>query len=242
MNQSPTDPLVLAAEFPAASRADWLALVRRVIKNARRRAHRDDRRWSADRAALCEAKEGRHVAARTAPGPWQVMQRIDHPDRHSPMHRRCMTSSTARTLDLRHRRLGQRNGYGLDASAETLARALDGVVLDAGIAIDFNLSPPTRGVIRHFAALVKSRNIAPASVDMRASINPLGGFAAAGHSPQPWIKLAQSLTHLVRRAFRTRLSRAARSRGRTDHPQCGRFRSAGARVRDRQRPRLSSRL
>jgi methylmalonyl-CoA mutase len=89
------------------------------------------------------------------------------------------------------------NGYGLDASAETLARALDGVALDAGIALDFNLSPPARNIVRHFAALVKNRNISPASVNMRASINPIGGFAAAGQSPQTWNSLAQSLTNLV---------------------------------------------
>ena len=54
--------------------------------------------------------------------------------------------------------------------------------LDAGITIDFNLSPATRNAVRHFAALVKSRKISPASVDIRASINPIGGFAAAGAS------------------------------------------------------------
>jgi hypothetical protein len=84
------------------------------------------------------------------------------------------------------------NGYGLDASAET--RALDGVVLDAGIAIDFNLSPSTRNVIRHFATLVKNRNIAPRrSICAQASIRR--GCRPA--RPQPWETLAQSLTALV---------------------------------------------
>ncbi len=84
------------------------------------------------------------------------------------------------------------NGYGLDATPATLARVLDGVALDAGITIDFNLSPPTRNAVQHFAALVKSRKIAPASVDLRASINPIGGFAASGTSPRPWSELSQN--------------------------------------------------
>ena len=61
------------------------------------------------------------------------------------------------------------NGYGLDASAATLDRVLKDVELDAGITIDFNLSPPTRSAVQHFAALVKSRKVSPASVDLRAS-------------------------------------------------------------------------
>ena len=48
---------------------------------------------------------------------------------------------------------------------ETLARALKGVQLDAGVTFDFNLSPATREAVQHFVALVKTRKLAPASVD-----------------------------------------------------------------------------
>ena len=66
----------------------------------------------------------------------------------------------------------------------TIARALEGVDLDAGITIDFNLSPPTRVAVDHVAALVKARKLDPAAVDLRASLNPIGGFAAAGASAE----------------------------------------------------------
>jgi len=75
---------------------------------------------------------------------------------------------------------------------------LNGVQLDAGITIDFNLSPPTRSAVQHFAALVKSRKISPASVDLRASINPIGGLAATGASPRPWSELSRSFAYMVR--------------------------------------------
>src|SRR5207237_10342576 len=127
------------------------------------------------------------------------VQRVDHPD---------PAAANAEILhDLENGATGltyvcagsvSANGYGLDASVETLVRVLDRVVLDPGIAIDFNLSPATADVLRHFAALVKSRNIAPPSVNMRAGLDPLGGFAAAGFSLQPWDTLAQNLTTLVR--------------------------------------------
>ena len=80
----------------------------------------------------------------------------------------------------------------------TLARALDGVALDAGITIDFNLSPPTRNVVQTFAALVKNRKVSPAAVDLRAGINPIGGFAASGASARPWSELSRALAAMLR--------------------------------------------
>ena len=200
MTRTPDD-LPLASEFPAATHEQWRKLVEGVLKGA-----------PFDRTLVARTYDGlaieplharaadAHPIVGRAPGAaWAVMQRVDHPD--------PATANAEALHDLANGATGltyvctgsvSANGYGLDASAETLARVLDGVVLDAGIAVDFNLSPQTRNVVRHFAALVKSRNIAPASLNMRASVNPLGGFAAAGKSPQPWEKLAQSLTALVR--------------------------------------------
>ena len=91
---------------------------------------------------------------------------------------------------------------------------LDGVALDAGITIDFNLSPATRTAVQHFAALVKSRKLSPAAVDLRASLNPIGGFAATGASPMPWSELSKIFQRqcagLPSKAF------AGRSRSPTD--------------------------
>jgi methylmalonyl-CoA mutase len=195
------DHLPLAAEFPAATHAQWRKLVEAALKGA-----------PFDRTLVARTYDGLaieplharaadvHPIIGRAPGMgWAVMQRVDHPD-PAAANAEALHDLTNGATGLTYVCAGSvsANGYGLNASAETLARALDGVVLDAGIAIDFNLSPSTRNVVRHFAALVKNRNIAPASVNLRASINPVGGFAAAGHSPQPWERLAQSLTALVR--------------------------------------------
>jgi methylmalonyl-CoA mutase len=63
--------------------------------------------------------------------------------------------------------------------------------------IDFNLSPATRAVMQHFAALVKSRKLPPASVAMRSGVNPIGGFAASGASTQPWSTLSKNFATIV---------------------------------------------
>jgi methylmalonyl-CoA mutase len=195
-----TDPdtLPLAADFPRATHEDWRKLVDAVLKGAPF-ARLESTTYDGFRIEpLYERAAAAAVAGRPAGAAWAVMQRVDHPD---------PAAANAQALDdLENGATGlvlvfagsvSANGYGLDASAATLARVLDGIALDAGVAIDLNLSPATRHVVGDFAALVKSRGIDPASVDLRASINPIGGFAAAGRSPRSWKELAPSFAVMV---------------------------------------------
>ena len=195
------DNLPPAADFAPATGQDWRKLVDAALKGAsfeRLESHTYD-------GFAIEPLYARAAAARAIPGrapgtAWSVMQRVDHPD---------PAAANAQALDdLKNGATGlvlvfvgsvSASGFGLDPSPATLARMLDGVHLDAGVAIDLNLSPPTRHVVRDFAALVKSRGIAPSAVDLRASINPIGGFAAAGRSPKPWEELAPDFAAMVGR-------------------------------------------
>ncbi|HXW42311.1 MAG TPA: methylmalonyl-CoA mutase family protein, partial [Xanthobacteraceae bacterium] len=134
---------------------------------------------------------------RAAGSAWTVMQRVDHPDPAAAnAQAREDLENGATGLVLVLAASVSANGFGLDGSSATLARALDGVDL-AAVAIDFNLSPPTRQAVRDFAALVKRRGIAPSRVDWRASINPIGGFAATGRSPLMWADLAPNFAAMV---------------------------------------------
>lgn len=193
-----SDDLKLATEFPAATREQWLKLVEDVLKGAPFDKKLVSRTYDdlPIGPLYPRAATAKPVAGRTAA--WTLMQRVDHPD--------PAAANTQALHDLENGATGltlvfagsvSANGYGLDATPATLARVLEGIALDA-IAIDFNLSPPTRDAVRHFAAMVKSRKLAPASIDVRASINPIGGFAASGTSPRPWDVLAQSFAGLVR--------------------------------------------
>jgi methylmalonyl-CoA mutase len=185
-------------DFPPATAEAWRGLVDAVLKGAPF-ARLESRTYDGLTIEPLYRRDAAATAiAGRAPGAaWTVMQRVDHPD---------PAAANAQALDdLQNGATGlvlvfagsvSANGFGLDPSPATLARALDGVDLTA-VAIDLNLSPATRHVVNEFAALVKSRGIAPAKVDLRASINPIGGFAASGGSPRSWDELAPSFAAMV---------------------------------------------
>src|SRR5262249_36190365 len=163
-----SDDLRLASEFAPATQDDWRKLVDGVLKGAPFEKLVGKTYDGLKIAPIYSRAIGSApIAGRAAAAPWQIMQRIDHPD---------PAQANAQALhDLENGATGltlvmagsiNANGFGLDASVATIARVLDGIFLDAGIAIDFNLSPPTRDVLQHFAALVKHQKIDPAAVKM----------------------------------------------------------------------------
>src|SRR5471030_933540 len=196
-----TDELTLATEFPPTSQAEWRKLVEAALKGA-----------SFDKRLVSQTYDGLRVeplypravganpvAGRTPGAAWALMQRVDHPDSAAANKQALEDLENGATgLTLVFAGSLNANGYGIDAAPATLERLLKDVELDAGITIDFNLSAATRTAVQHFAALVKSRNLPPASVDMRGSLNPIGGFAASGTSPRPWNELSKYFAEQVR--------------------------------------------
>ena len=191
-----TDELPLAAEFPPATREDWLKLVRAALKD------RPFERLIAktyDGIAiepLYPRGSARPVAARS--GPWAVQARVDHPDpavANAEALHELENGATGLTLVCAGSL--NANGYGIGGSADTLKRVLEDIYLDAGVTIDFNVSPETRDIVRHFAALVKALGIDASSVSMLGSINPLGGMAAAGGTNQRWSELAKTFSGFI---------------------------------------------
>src|SRR3984957_13179540 len=191
--QNPT-----SADFPPATEKAWRGLVDAVLKGApfaRLESRTSDGLtieplYPRDAAATAVAGQ--------APGAaWTLMQRVDHPD---------PAAANAQALDdLENGATGlllvfagslSANGYGLEPSAAALARALDGVELDL-IVVDLNVSPTSRHIVGAFAALAKDRGLTPASLDLRFSINPIGGFAASGKSPRRWNEMAPAFATMV---------------------------------------------
>ena len=192
--QNPTP----AAVFPPATEDAWRGLVEAVLKGAPFARLESRTHDGLTIEPLYARDAGATALGGRAPGAaWSVMQRVDHPE---------PAAANAQALDdLQNGATGlvlvfagsvSANGFGLDPSPATLNRALDGVDLTA-VAIDLNLSPATRHVVRDFAALVKSRGLDPSKVDLRASINPVGGFAASGRGPRTWQELAPSFAAMV---------------------------------------------
>jgi methylmalonyl-CoA mutase len=180
---SDAEELAFAAEFPPATREAWRRLVDGVLKGAPFDKRLVARTYDglAIQPLYERVRDARPVTARAPGAPWAVMQRVDHPDPAAANEQALHDLENGTTgLTIVFRGSLNANGYGLDGSAETLARVLDGIYLDAGVLIDFNLSAETRDASRHFAALLKSRGITPETVEMRASINPLGHLAVTG--------------------------------------------------------------
>src|SRR5262245_10588105 len=136
-----SDDLPLAAEFPSASREDWLRLVRTALKE---RPFERLISKTYDGIAI-EPLYGRAAGARPVTGccgPWQVMARVDHPDpaaANADALHELANGATGLTLVCAGSL--NANGFGIGGSAETLKRVLDGVYLDADVSIDFNVSP-----------------------------------------------------------------------------------------------------
>jgi methylmalonyl-CoA mutase len=180
---SDPEELAFAAEFPAATRPQWLKLVEGVLKGAPFDKRLVARSYDglAIQPLYSGAPDATPITARRPGAGWAVMQRVDHPDPAAANEQALHDLENGATgLTIVFAGSLNANGHGLDGSADTLARVLEGVYLDAGVVIDFNVSAQTRDASRHFAALVRTRGITPETVEMRASINPLGHLAATG--------------------------------------------------------------
>src|SRR5665213_278465 len=137
-----TDDPSLAADFPPASREDWLKLVRAALKD--RPFERLVSR-SYDGIPI-EPLYGRSanaypVAARR--GPWAVQARVDHPDPATANAEALHELANGATgLALVFSGSAGAYGYGLPGDPKSIARALEDVHLDA-VAIELQTAEPT---------------------------------------------------------------------------------------------------
>jgi methylmalonyl-CoA mutase len=189
---------ISAADFPTATEAAWRKLVDAALKGGsfeRLKSRTYD--GLTIEPLYSSAREASRVAGRAGGAAWTVMQRVDHPDPAAAnVQAREDLEGGAIGLVLVFAGSVSANGFGLEANSTALARVCEGID-PRGIVLDLNLSPPTRGMAREVAALIKNRGIAPGAVDLRFSINPIGGFAAAGRSARGWQELAASLAGTI---------------------------------------------
>jgi len=218
-----SDTLSFSGDFPAATADEWRRLVDGVLKGAPfQRLESKTYDGLTIEPLYQRAAAARTVAGRAPAAPWTLMQRVDHPDPAAANKQALEDLENGATgLVLVFAGSVSANGYGLDASAASLARLLDGIDLTAAT-IDLNLSPATRHAVRNLAALVKSRNVAPASVDLGFSINPIGGFAVSGKSARNWNEMAASFATMARELKAAGFSGPfAVADGRVIHNACG---------------------
>ncbi|MBB4427563.1 methylmalonyl-CoA mutase [Bradyrhizobium sp. CIR48] len=194
------DDLSLAAEFPKAQHADWCKLVDGVLKGAPFEKlvgkTYDGLRIE---PLYPRAKGVAPVTGRPAAAPWQIMQRIDHPD---------VTAANAQALtDLENGATGLAlvfaggsgsHGFGLEPTADAVAKVLKDIHLDAGIGIELQVGPQSRMAAIHVAEYVKSNGLDPAACNIRFGLDPLAAGAVWGHSPYSWNEIVPAVTGAIK--------------------------------------------
>jgi methylmalonyl-CoA mutase len=197
---SETDHLPLAADFAPATFDDWRRLVDGVLKGAPFEKlvgkTYDD---LAIEPIYPRAKGASLVAGRAAASPWQIMQRIDHPD---PAKANAQAlhdlENGARGLSLVFAGANGARGFGLPASAEAVEQALAGIRPDAGISLDIELGTPSRMAAIHVAEWIKRSGVDPARCDVRFGLDPIGACAVRGSSMLSLAEMASGVTNAIK--------------------------------------------
>ena len=191
--------LKLARDFAPADEAAWKALVEEALKGAPLASLLSR---SSDGIAIeplySRAPDARPITRRAPGAPWAVMQRIDLPDPEA---------ANAQILeDLNNGANGITivfpdaigdYGYGLPPTGAALSAALDGVYLDAGIALDLDFGRSSRNAAGLLATLAKARDLEPRTLNIRFGFNPLGAIAVTGESPRPWPEIAVNFAKYI---------------------------------------------
>lgn len=206
--------LSLARAFPAPKEADWQALVTEALKGAPFASLRS----TTYDGIIVEPLYGRALDATVIPGrapgePWAVMQRADLADPEAANAQILHDlNNGANGLALIFRGSVGDYGYALTADPVALAQTLDGVHLDAGIAIELDLGPDAKDMALMLANLVRSRGLAAEKANIRFGFDPLGVLAATGWSDMPWPDMAPifaaTVTGLKDQGFRGPLAAA----------------------------------
>lgn len=188
MSSAPTDPLGLAASFPASTHDDWLALVASVLKGAafdkRLVAKTDD---GLRIEPLYERAHARPLADRAAAPAWQILQRVDHPDAAAAAEeaRHDLENGAGGLCVAFAGAIGAR-GYGLAPTEAAMQRLLEHRDMGPGVAIEFEFGPQVDYVPRLLADVLTRRGLASGGAAIRFGIDPLGAFAVSGSARGPW--------------------------------------------------------
>ena len=200
MNSANTDPLGLAASFPASTRDDWLALVRSALKGA---AFDSKLVTKTDDGSRIEplyerARQARPIAGRAAASPWQILQRVDHPDAAaaSDEARHDLQNGAGGLWVVLAGAIGGR-GYGLYPSEAAMRSLFDSLTTDLRIAIEFDPGPQAPQASKWLADLLVRRGIPPEHTAIRFGIDPLGALAVSGRARQPWAAQAGDFAALL---------------------------------------------
>ena len=201
------DDLSLAADFPQATREQWLKLVEGVLKGA------DFQKKLVSRThdgiaiqPLYPKAEGSAPVTRERPGRWRVSQQVDHPDPKSANELALLDlegGADALTLVTRRAPAARGFGVGID-SLDDLDRTLTGVMLDL-IHLRLDAGRHGRQMAALALALAERRGHKLSDLSFDLGLDPIGAMAAQGRMSTSWDAMAQrmgdTLGHLTKQGF-----------------------------------------
>ncbi len=197
---SAPDDLRLAADFAPASYADWRKLVDGVLKGAPFEKlvgkTYDGLRIE---PIYPRARGAAPIAGRAAAAPWQIMQRIDHPDAAQANAQALHDlENGASGLTLVFAGANGAHGFGLEPTAEAVEKILDGIFIDAGIALELQLGTQSRMAAIHVAEYVKRKGHSASACDIRFGLDPIAACAVSGSSLYAWPEIVAALTSAIK--------------------------------------------
>ena len=221
-----SDQLPLAAEFPPTSEADWRKLVDAALKGAEFDKRLVSQTYDGlrvqplyPRAANVAAIAGRPAA------PWQVVQRVDHPDpkaANAEALNELENGATGLALVLAGAPAAR--GFGVAVNTiDDLDRALSGVMIDM-IPMRLETAPfAGRPIATLMSELVARRKLDPAALAIDFGLDPIGDMARTGQSILPWPELSQRAGATAKdlRAKGFSAARLLRADGRAVHDASG---------------------
>lgn len=192
------DGLPLGAEFPAATREQWAKLVDGVLKGGsfdRLKGKTSD--GLPIEPLYPRAGDAKTIAGRPAGAPWQIMQRVDHPDAAKANALALIDLENGATgLTLVFAGANGSAGYGLEPTAKAVKRALQDVYLN-GIGVELQLGWASRDIALHVAELAKASGAKAEECDIRFGLDPIGSAAVAGGSDADWASTSRTLGDIV---------------------------------------------
>ncbi|MGY3590854.1 methylmalonyl-CoA mutase [Bradyrhizobium sp. USDA 4341] len=204
-----TDDLALASDFAPATYDDWRKLVDGVLKGApfEKLVGKTYDGLRID-PIYRRATNSSPLPGRAAATPWQILQRVDHPDAAAANAQALQDLENGATgLEFEFAGGPGARGFGLaDASKKTLARACGGVHLDAGIMIALNPVIGRENAGETFADMVEARKLDPAKLDLHFNYQALSTIAVRGAAAIAWPNYEKSfgqvVNGLIRRGFK----------------------------------------
>ena len=188
-----TEDLVLAAEFPATTEAEWRKLVDAALKGADFEKRLVSRSYDGLRVEpLYPRAAGAPLVAGRPAMPWQIVQRVDHTDPAAANAEALHDLENGATgLALVFAGAPAARGYGLVADkADDIERALKNVMLDL-ISLRIETAPfAGRPVATQVAAFVEKNKLYPGKLAIDFGLDPIGDMARTGGAPLPWPDLS----------------------------------------------------